>query len=80
MFTSNLEYITKHNEEAAKGIHTFTLAVNKFADLTNEEWRQRLTRKTNAPNPAVFQMASRPNPNRPDFVDWRDEVRYATVF
>merc|ERR1719209_2717316 len=31
-------YVEKHNAEHAAGKHTFDLALNKFADLTTEEW------------------------------------------
>merc|ERR1719317_445125 len=41
----NLMYVTKHNMEAAQGKHTFTVDMNKFADLTNEEWRDMLLRE-----------------------------------
>merc|ERR1711872_517638 len=37
-FADNLDKIAKHNEEAAEGKHTYTLGVNKFADLTEQEW------------------------------------------
>merc|ERR1712168_862724 len=33
-FADNLDKIAKHNKEAAEGKHTYTLGVNKFADLT----------------------------------------------
>jgi len=35
IFQNNLDYINKHNADKTK---TFTLAVNKFADLTSEEF------------------------------------------
>merc|ERR1712002_1299240 len=41
----NLMYVTKHNMEAAQGKHTFTVDMNKFADLTNDEWRDMLLRE-----------------------------------
>merc|ERR1712241_1546671 len=46
VFSDNLEKISKHNDEAEKGMHTFTLGVNKFADLTIEEWRNTLALNT----------------------------------
>lgn len=42
IFKSNLDYINKHNAEAADGKHTFTVAVNQFADMTNKEYRYLL--------------------------------------
>merc|ERR1711981_19157 len=43
IFADNVEKIERHNKEFAEGKHTFTLAVNQFADLTSEEWRRTLT-------------------------------------
>merc|ERR1719367_790547 len=34
IFSDNLEKIARHNEEAANGVHTFTLGINQFADLS----------------------------------------------
>jgi len=41
----NLMYVTKHNMEAAQGKHTYTVDMNQFADLTNQEWRDMLLRE-----------------------------------
>ena len=35
IFKMNLNKINKHNEEAQKGLHTFTLRMNKFGDLVS---------------------------------------------
>jgi cathepsin L len=43
IFVSNLRKIAKHNEEHAQGWHTFTLAMNEFGDLTNEEFFAKYT-------------------------------------
>ncbi|EGD76061.1 cathepsin [Salpingoeca rosetta] len=40
IFADNLAFIARHNAEAARGLHTHTVGVNQFADLTNEEYRQ----------------------------------------
>jgi C1A family cysteine protease len=39
IWEKNVKYINAHNAEAADGKHTFTLAMNKFGDKTNEEFR-----------------------------------------
>ena len=70
-----MDVIKKHNEEAAQGKHTYTLGVNKFADLTNEEWRQTLTLNIVKEGEAKLFMKSAVS-DIPDTVDWRDEVRY----
>jgi len=43
IFANNLKFIEKHNAEHAQGLHTFTVGVNQFADLTNEEFVQQYT-------------------------------------
>ena len=41
VFGSNLELIEKHNIEEALGLHTFSLGINEFADLTDDEFSIR---------------------------------------
>ncbi|XP_067950860.1 cathepsin L-like [Watersipora subatra] len=42
IFARNYAMIEKHNAEEALGFHTFTLGLNKFADLTRTEIQKRL--------------------------------------
>merc|ERR1711994_723718 len=71
VFSNNLRVITNHNNEADEGKHTFWMGVNKFADLTDEEWEQRFTKRKNfKPRPVT---KSQPTPGRPESVDWREE-------
>jgi cathepsin L len=42
IFKRNVDLIDNHNTLAAEGKYTFTLAVNKFADQTNEEYSKLL--------------------------------------
>ena len=73
MFHGNLKLINDHNSEAELGLHTYTLGINQFADLTNAEWRQKLglgvkNKNTDRPRENSNKI------NRPDSIDWRDEV------
>jgi C1A family cysteine protease len=43
VFIANLQYIRQHNEEAAAGEHTYTLGMNKFGDMTFEEFHTKFT-------------------------------------
>jgi len=43
IFANNLKFIEKHNAEHALGLHTYTVGINQFADLTNEEFVQQFT-------------------------------------
>ena len=75
-----MEYILKHNQEAEQGKHTFRLGINQFADVTNEEWKNKfipreLRNNLKGPNTTL----SKPASGRPEFVDWRDEVRYIKI-
>lgn len=38
IWKSHRELVLKHNSEADKGMHTYWLAINKYADLTNQEF------------------------------------------
>merc|ERR1712145_10821 len=53
VFADNLKTIAKHNAEEALGLHTFTMGVNKFADMTHEEFVATFTapKKTFASHP-----------------------------
>ena len=73
----NANKIGRHNAEAQKGLHTFTLKMNKFGDLTNREFRAKMngfkpSLKLNSIKPlSVFE--SSPNTQNPDSVDWRTQ-------
>jgi len=41
-FKANLDYVMKHNVAAEAGKYTYTLAMNKFGDWTNEEYRKTM--------------------------------------
>jgi cathepsin L len=40
IFKSNLDFIQQHNQEYEQGMHTFTVGINQFVDLTAEEFGQ----------------------------------------
>ncbi|CAM6127623.1 unnamed protein product [Calypogeia fissa] len=76
-FRSNLEYINAHNSREPKP--EFTLGLNRFADLTNEEYRaqyvgSRLDREARIErrlaNPTEFRYKDF---KAPDYVDWREK-------
>jgi len=73
VFISNLKLIQKHNAEHALGLHTFALGVNKFADLTSEEFVSTY----NGYQAEAFEGLPKVNiesiGEEPESVDWRDE-------
>ena len=38
-YAANKAYINKHNAAADAGLHKYRLGINKYADMTNEEFR-----------------------------------------
>jgi len=73
IFISNLRLIQKHNAEHALGLHTYTLGVNKFADLTSEEF----VKTYNGFRPELHKELPKADlkaiGNEPDTVDWRPQ-------
>ncbi|KAL6010402.1 hypothetical protein ACLOJK_000833 [Asimina triloba] len=81
IFKDNLRFIQEHN---AGGEHSYKLGLNKFADLTNEEYRSvYLGTKTDSKL-----RSSRPKSGRylyvegealPDSIDWREKGAVTAV-
>jgi len=72
IWENNLEQIQQHNMEADMGLHSFWLGVNKFADLTNEEFRNARNgyKGVKTGSEMKFFPVNRPE-DIPDEVDWR---------
>jgi cathepsin L len=74
VFRDNFNLIEKHNAEYLSGKHTYTLAVNQFADMTHEEF---LAERTSSQKKIHKAKPSKPvqvdTSNIPAAVDWRDE-------
>jgi len=74
IFVEKLKYINQHNAEHKLGLHSFTLRVNKFADLTHEEYARKLNNfkqssaQQNVFNEAVEDVDVSALPKE---VDWR---------
>ncbi len=57
IWEENLGIIRKHNLESDMGLHTYTLEMNKFGDLTNEEFRKQMNGlKMNLQNTSTYKM------------------------
>ncbi|CAF1461094.1 unnamed protein product [Rotaria sordida] len=76
IWEENLRFIHKHNLEFDLDIHQYTLGMNKFGDMTNEEFRKQingfkmnLKSKINKVDHQRFQVPS--NILLPKSVDWR---------
>lgn len=76
IWQSNLDFINKHNKEANEGMHTFTVKMNKFGDLTIEEFSKMymgFNATKNMQKPKSDRTFQRPlGAHIPDSIDWRD--------
>jgi len=74
IFERNHKKISTHNDEFAAGLHTFTQKMNKFGDMTNQEFRQQMNGYDSTIEKArpeyVYQST---NAQIPDSVDWRTQ-------
>jgi len=76
IWEANVAKIRKHNLEADMGLHTYTLGMNRFGDMTNEEFRAQMngfkvTTTTDNFDRHTFLAPS--NVVIPAAVDWRKE-------
>jgi cathepsin L len=78
LFRKNVELIQQHNEDYAKGLYTYRLGLNSFADWSVEEFRQKLlgtrlnmTQRRHELSVGTF-MGLPEKVEIPDNVDWRE--------
>ncbi|RDX81117.1 Cysteine proteinase RD21A, partial [Mucuna pruriens] len=76
IFKDNLRFIDDHNADN----RTYKLGLNRFADLTNEEYRARYLGTRIDPNRRIVKTKTQSNryaprvgDNLPESVDWRNE-------
>jgi len=74
VFISNRKLIQKHNAEHALGLRSNTLTVNKFADLTSEEFLRGRTGYIPRSSRRPIQVEDiQPVGVVPDSIDWREK-------
>jgi cathepsin L len=75
IWEANLAKINKHNLEADLGLHTYTLGMNKYGDMTNEEFNKQMNgldislKDKISGDRHTFRAPA--NFQNPDSVDWR---------
>ena len=78
VFASNIAKINQHNDEHARGEHTWTMSVNQFADLTHDEFMAMQTLKVKD-LPKTTQKYQMKAPAVAASVDWRDQVKFLSL-
>ena len=78
IFEQNLLHIEKHNEEASQGMHSYTLGINQFADMTQDEF---VTSRISTTRPLKLEKIEgrQETPvasqcKLPSSIDWREKV------
>ncbi len=75
IFKDNLRFIDEHNTQENR---TYKLGLNRFADLTNEEYKSmflgtKMDRKGRLSNTKSDRYAYRAGEDLPETVDWREK-------
>ncbi|XP_013415099.1 cathepsin L1-like [Lingula anatina] len=73
IWEDHVDLIAKHNREYDMGLHTYTLGINEYADMSTEEFVQTMNGyvMSNGTSGSVFLAPSQVQV--PDEVDWRKE-------
>jgi len=80
IFTDHVKMIVKHNFEHDLGLHTYRLSINKYATLTNQEFRERFNGFRRDKNSLLQNSTLRrlftsvsPRMTLPVSIDWRKQ-------
>ena len=73
IFQANLEKIKSHNAEYHAGIHSWHMAVNHFADWTEEEFAAIRSTRYESSLQAMRTMQLDSTTPRPESMDWRSK-------
>lgn len=73
IFEQNLKYVEEHNQRFSEGLVTFDLEMNKFGDMTSEEFVAQMTRPIQVSKAAKKTFAHYPDVERTENVDWRSK-------
>ncbi|KAJ8924889.1 hypothetical protein NQ315_001045 [Exocentrus adspersus] len=77
IFQNNLKQINRHNEKHQKGLASYEMGVNKFADLTVDEFLDKYRYKTYPTEIRIFNdtlpKANEIDSSEEDYLDWREK-------
>jgi len=71
IWAANLDMVETHNQEAAAGVHSYTMAVNQFSDLSYEEFEKTMLGYQDDEAVDSFQYFQ--EKETPEAIDYRDE-------
>jgi len=72
-FFDNVKFIVDHNSEVKLGSHSYKLGLNKFADMTNDEWQSSYLSTKFYQNKVVRPNIVELDDTSVEAVDWRDQ-------
>ncbi|CAH1109597.1 unnamed protein product [Psylliodes chrysocephalus] len=78
IFQDNVQKVNTHNARYEAGLETYTMAVNKFADLTPKEFGAML-RRNNGPIPRMTLTSHVQSDTAPEAMDWRERKAVLAV-
>lgn len=75
IFKSNLAIIESHNDLYDRGLSTYKLGINQFADMTFEEFESTVLMRTqtNEDDANILKALKTKTSTAPDAKDWRDD-------
>lgn len=76
IWEKNVDIVAKHNAQASKGTHTYTLEMNKYADMTSEEFVNMYNgyKQSEGEKQQALKTFHMPKDFKvPDSVDWRTQ-------
>ena len=73
IWEENLKKINQHNIEFDQGQHTYTTRMNKFGDMSHEEFVHKMNRYKMRKPENIRQMELDKNIEIPDSIDWRKD-------
>ncbi|XP_067941772.1 cathepsin L-like [Watersipora subatra] len=72
IWEGHVDYIAHHNREFDMGLHTYTLGINEYADMSNEEFVSIMNGyRSDMKNASTVHFLPPSNFVAPDSVDWR---------
>jgi len=69
-FADNLVFVERHNNEHALGLHTFTVGINKFSDMSGDEFKKQYLSPIPLTQTPPQKIKSGVKGDWPDSINW----------